>query len=300
MQDYEKLANLIGNIHEAAAEPKSWGDVVVKIRDFVQGEACLLLSKDTTSKFGNILYQVGFDPHHIQTYHETYAELDPILTLPRVGQVMSIPDFVPYDEYRHGPFIQEYMRPLGWVNSAIVALEKSDPGHAVFLITNPRKKSGMVDSEMRRRLSLVAPHAQRALLIGKALGLQRSTAAALAESLDALSVGTFLVDLSGRIVHASAAGHALLHAAAFAWSADGRLAFRNSRVDQILREVLAACTDDERGIAAKGVFLPLITHDGKHYVVRVLPLTAAARHNASRAPGAVAAVYVRKTQYQHS
>ncbi len=69
MQDYEKLADLIGDIHEAATEPELWSDVVAKIRDFVGGEACVLLSKDTMSKFGNFLYQVGFDPHYIQTYH---------------------------------------------------------------------------------------------------------------------------------------------------------------------------------------------------------------------------------------
>ncbi len=296
MQDYEKLADLIGDIHEAATEPELWGDVVGKIRDFVGGEACLLLSKDTTSKFGKFLYQVGFDPHYIQTYHETYAEFDPIVTLPRFGQVMSIPDFVPYDEYRHGPFIQEYLRPQGWVDSAITALEKSDPDHAIFLITIPSKKTGMVDDELRRRLAFIAPHARRALLIGKAIGLQQSTAVALTETLNALGAGTFLVDADGQIVHANAAGHAMLYEADLVQSAEGRLAARNSWVDQTLRDVFAACTDGEMRIGANGLTLPLTAHDGERYVVHVLPLTSNARHNASRASGAVAAVYVRKAQ----
>ncbi len=118
---------------------------------------------------------------------ETYAEFDPLVTLPRFGQVMSIPDLVPYDEYRHGPFIQEYLRPQGWVDAAIAALEKSDPDHAILLITHPRKKSGMVDDELRRRLALIAPHAGRALRIGKAIDVQQSTLVAFAETLNDLS-----------------------------------------------------------------------------------------------------------------
>ncbi len=277
MQDYEKLADLIGDIHEAATEPELWSDVVAKIRDFVGGEACVLISKDTTSKFGKFLYQVGFDPHYIETYQKTYAEFDPISTLPRVGQVMSIPDFVPYDEFRHGPFIQEYMRPQGWVDSAIVALEKSDPDHAIFLITNPRKKSGMVDDELRRRLALIAPHARRALLVGKAVDLQQSTAVALTETLNALDAGTFLVDGDGQIVHANAAGHAMLYDADLVRSADDRLAVCNSWVDQTLRQVLAACTGGEMRIAATGLTLPLTARNGERYVVHVLPLTSSAR-----------------------
>ena len=296
MQEYEKLADLIGDIHEAATEPELWSDVVAKIRDFVGGEACLLLSKDTTSKFGKFLYQVGFDPHYIQTYHETYAEFDPIVTLPRLGQVMSIPDFVPYDEYRHGPFIQEYLRPQGWVDCAIAALEKSDPDHAIFLVTFPSKKSGMVDDELRRRLAFIVPHARRALLIGNAMDLQQSTFVAFTETLNILGAGTFLVDADGRIVHANAAGQAMLYAADLVRSAEGRLAARNSWVDQTLCEVFAACTDGEMRIGANGVSLPLTAHDGERYVAHVLPLTSGARHSASRARGAVAAVYVRKAQ----
>ncbi len=50
------------------------------------------------------------------------------------------------------------------------------------------------------------------------------------------ALGTFLVDASGRIVHASAAGHDLLHSVDLVLSAEGRLAARNSWVDQSLRE----------------------------------------------------------------
>ncbi len=296
MQEYEKLADIIGDIHEAATEPELWSDVVAKIRDFVGGEACALLSKDTTSKFGNVLNQVGFDPHYVQTYQETYARFDPIVTLPRLGQVMSIPDLVPYDEYRHGPFIQEYLRPQGWVDTAIIALEKSDPDHAILLITHPRKKSGMVDDELRRRLALIAPHARRALLIGKAIDLQQSTAAAFAETLNILGAGTFLVDASGRIVHASAAGHDLLHEAVFVRSRDDKLATRDPEADRTLHEAFAACALGDARIGPKGVTLPLTAHDGERYVVHVLPFTSGARHSASRACGAVAAVYVRKAQ----
>ena len=71
-----------------------------------------------------IHYSCGVDPHIVQTYTETYAKFDPMASLPRFGQIVSIPDLVSYDEYRQGRFYQEWLRPQGWADAAIVMLEK--------------------------------------------------------------------------------------------------------------------------------------------------------------------------------
>ncbi len=134
MREYEKLADLIGDIHDTVLDPALWTKVLAGISDFVGGQAGCLVSKDPASKSGTIYYQVGFDPHYIQTYAETYAQFDPLVTLPRFGQVVSIPDLVSYDEYRHGPFYQEYLRPQGWVDAAMVTLAKSGANRAIVLV----------------------------------------------------------------------------------------------------------------------------------------------------------------------
>ena len=70
----------------------------------------------------------------------------------------------------------------------------------------------MVDPAMKHRLSLIVPHASRALLINRAITSQLTLATALADVLDNLASGIFLLDAFCRVVHANSAGHALFAA----------------------------------------------------------------------------------------
>ena len=185
---------------------------------------------------------------------------------------------MPYDEYRQGRFYQEWLRPQGWVDAAYVVLEKSGRIVRFSSAVIPSKASGMVDDEMRRRMALIAPHARRALLIGKSMDLKQSEAATFADTLNGLSAGIFLVDASGRIVHANAAGQDMLYASDL--SALNRRPTRRLAIRRSIRpckEVFAAAAKGDTGIGAKAIALPLIAHDGERYVAHVLPLTSGAR-----------------------
>ena len=144
---------------------------------------------------------------------ETHSRFDPVATLPffDVEQIVSIPDLVPYDEFRDGRFFQEWMRPQGLVDAANSVLEKS-ASSCSFLTILRNEACGIVDDEMRRRMTLIVPHVRRAVLIGKAIDLKEAEAAIFADMLDGLSAGLFLIAADGRIVHANAAGHDMLSA----------------------------------------------------------------------------------------
>ncbi len=294
MSEYEKLADLIGDIHDTAIDPALWTGVLGRIMDFVGGQACALISKDSASKLGNVHYQVGIDPHYTQAYAETYAPFDPLANLPAVSQVVSIPDLVTYDEYRRGPFFQDFLRPQGWTDAAHVVLEKSAANRAAVLVIVPSKTRGMVEDEMRRRMALITPHARRALLIAKARALKQSEATTLADESNCLNAGMFLIDAGGRIVHSNAAGHEMLYSGDFLRSEHGQLVARNELTNQILRDASAACANGDVTIGAKGTALPLTAHNGERYVAHVLPLTAGLRRSTGLAYMAVAAVFVRK------
>src|SRR5216684_1596536 len=148
MHGTRKLSDLIEEIYDAALEPALWNDVVVSINDFIGSRACGLISKDMTSQFGLTHYYCGVDPHYIQLYADTHSRFDPLTTLPSPGQVVSIPDLVRYDEYRQGPFYQEWLRPQGCVDVANVVLEKPSSDCAVLLTVLPGTQ--MLGDEMLR------------------------------------------------------------------------------------------------------------------------------------------------------
>ena len=138
----------------------------------------------------------------------------------------------------------------------------------------------------------IAPHAHQMLLISKTADLKQSEAAALADTLNGLAAGIFLVDASRRIVHANTAGHDILRADDFLRSVSGQLVARNTQANRTLDQVFA----DNGGVAigTKGIALPLTAHDGERYVMHLLPLTPATRTGIGMAWRAVAALFVRK------
>jgi DNA-binding CsgD family transcriptional regulator/PAS domain-containing protein len=285
-----KLPDLIEEIYDAALEPALWNDVIVSINDFIGSRGCGLVSKDLTSRCGTTICYHGIDPHYIELYSKTHSRFDPLVTLPAPGHVVGIPDLVDYDEYRRGPFYQEWLRPQNSFDVANALLEKSGPKRGILLAAVPRAR--MLDADMRRRIGAVAPHARRALLINKAIESRQSEAATFSNALNGLGAGVFLVDTGCRVVHANAAGHELLRAGGLLRSVNGQVAARDTHVNRALREI---CTDSGiASIGVRGISLPLAAHDGERYVVHVLPLTSSDRTVTGMAYKAVAALFVRK------
>jgi DNA-binding CsgD family transcriptional regulator len=289
MRQPAKISNLIESIHDAALDPPRWNDVVVGIKEFVNGQACGIFSKDSISKFGKTHYYCGADPYYIQLYSDTHSKFDPLANLPRFGQVASIPDLVSFDEYRRGRFYQEWLRPQGCIDAANVVLEKSKSNCPVLLTVLSGKR--MVDNEMRKRIGLIVPHAHRSLMINNAIDLKRSEAATFSETLDGLNAGIFLIDALRRIVHANAAGRDILSADDFLRSVAGQLVARNSRANQCLRDILAC-----EGAIAENSALTVTAQSGERYVLHVLPLTSLTRNGATPVVKAVATVFVRKVE----
>jgi DNA-binding CsgD family transcriptional regulator/PAS domain-containing protein len=292
MRGPKKISDLIEDIYDAALAPTRWNDVVVGINDFVGGRACGIFSKDSISKSGVTHYYCGADPHFIQLYSESHSKFDPLVTLPRFGQVVSIPDLVPFDEYRRGRFYQEWLRPQGCLDAANVVLENSGSNVPVLLTVLSGKR--MVDDAMRRRIEQIVPHAHRSLMINKAIDLKQSEAAAFADTLDGLSAGIFLVDVSCRIVHVNVAGRDMLGADDFLRAVSGCLVARDSRANHTLRGIFTANSDV--AIATAELALPLTAHDGERYVAHVLPLTSLARNGVRPGFKAIAALFVRKVE----
>ena len=295
MNDREQLSTLIGDIYDAVLDPEQRLDVIEKIASFTGGHSGGLLSKHSLGYSEHLYCYIGADPESLQAYSESYPKLDPTAATHSFGvaQVVSATDVVPYDEFRRGRFYREWARPHGWVDVASAVVEKSATS-CTFLSVVRHEASGVVDDEMRRRMALVVPHVRRAYLIGKTINLGQAEAACFSDILDGLSAGMILVDGIGRVVHANAAGNAILGAADFLRTVHGRLVAGDARTNAAFREILAAADAGDAAVGLRGIALPLTAHDGEHYVAHVLPLTSGVRRQAGLAFNAVAALFIRK------
>jgi DNA-binding CsgD family transcriptional regulator/PAS domain-containing protein len=296
MREDEQLSRLIGNVYDAALDPALWVDVLEQAAQFVGGPAASLYSRDVVNKSANVAYQFGIDPRFEQLYLEKYAKLDPTLTgyfFAEIEEPVATSIVMPYDEFIETRFYKEWSQPQAIVDSVNALLERSVTTAASFVVFR-HQRDGLVDDETRRRMRLIVPHVRRAALIGKVLDLKKAEAATFADTLDGISAGMFLVDATGHIVHANAAGHAMLKKSDILRTAGGRLIASDLQTDQTLADIFATVGNGDAAIGVKGIALPLFARDGERHVAHVLPLTSGARRRGGAAYKAVAALFVRK------
>jgi DNA-binding CsgD family transcriptional regulator len=296
MHDERQLSALIGDVYDAALDQSRWVDVLREVAAFVGGPAAVLFAKSAASKTGTLVHEHGFDPHYRKLYCDHYIKLDPFTPgqcFAEIGEPTAVEDIIPYDEFLTTRFYEEWARPQGVVDFVSAVLDKSVTSAAMFGVFR-HERDGVVDDQTRERVRLIAPHLRRAMLIGNVIDLKRTEAATFAETLDGLSAGMFLVDATGRIVHANIAGHVILAEDDILSTADGRLVARDAEVDQALRDIFAACGKGDAALGIKGIAVPMMARDRARYVAYALPLTSGARHDAGIATRAVAALFVRK------
>jgi DNA-binding CsgD family transcriptional regulator/PAS domain-containing protein len=287
-----QLSALIGDIHDAALDRSRWSEVVGRAGRFVGGRAAAIFSKSAVAGSGDVHYEFGTDPYYRQLYFEKYVRLDPATAghhFAEPGEPMAVEDLMPYPEFTQTQFYREWAQPQGIVDFVSAVLDKSPTGASMFGVFR-YEYDGIVDSEARRRMRLVVPHIRRAVIVGRLLELKSSGAAAF-EALDGLGAGVCLLDASGKIIHANAACQAILDADDFLSAAGGRLVAKDFKVDQALRElVAAAAAESETPIRAGD--LPLRAQDGTRHVMHALPLAPAVRGPVGTA--ASVALFIRK------
>ena len=300
MSHDETLTRLIATIYDAALDCSLWPAVLAAIAEYVDGRVAGLLTRDSTKPQVSANWHAGGDPHYMRMYADTYSRLGPVATSPpgQVGAIVSMPDLVPYDEFRRGRFFREWAEPQGWVDIAVAVLDKSASG-STYLTMSRDAKSGMVDQAMRERLALIVPHVRRAVQICQAIELKQAETATFMDVLDGLSVGMFLIGADGRIMHANAAGSGMLGSGDLLRSVGGRLVAGNAQVEQSLRATAAAAANGNEEARNSSVVVPLRAHDDERYVAHMLPLTGGARRRAGEAYAAAAAMFVRKAELQY-
>jgi DNA-binding CsgD family transcriptional regulator len=109
---------------------------------------------------------------------------------------------------------------------------------------------------------------------------------ALADVIDSLSLGIFVIGIGGAIVHANVQAREILASNDILCAVNGRLMATNPQTNPVLRHALVAATVDGASLA-----LSMTSREGMRHVVQVQPLRASQRR---------AAVFVTKAIFEAS
>lgn len=301
LDDLEHLSALIGEIYDAALDPLRWPQALAMARGFIGGCAAAIYAKDASSKTGNLYYDDGsIEQRFVRLYFDRYVKLDPSTTphyFAELDEPVATADLISYDEFLQSRFYREWAQPQNLVDHLTTVIDKTVTRVAMFGVFR-NGHQGVVDGEMRRRMRLVSPHVRRATLVGRLVDLKSAETAVLADALDTIRAGMFLVDATGRIVHANAAGFAMIAAADLLRATDHRLAVVDQETNRLLQDIFVASSTGDAAIGTRGIALPLRSLDGERFVAHVLPLTSGARRKAGATYAAVAAVFVGKAAFE--
>lgn len=169
-----------------------------------------------------------------------------------------------------GRFFHDELHPREWLDAANAMLEEP---HDEPTSGAPTRRRPGVPNDARRRLAVVLPHMRRALQMGEDIVRSRTEAAALADTVDGLSAGLFILDGATRILHTNTAARELLAAEDVLCSRGGRLVAFDPQANRSLRLALAAADGPMEVMPG---LLPLIAPNGTRRVGHVRPLKPAA------------------------
>jgi DNA-binding CsgD family transcriptional regulator len=292
-RDRQQLSDLISVVYDAAIDQSLWENAIERVAYFVGGVGAGLFCKDVDAQHVSAPHRFGIVwPLPVALFRQIYpAAVGHFLA--GIEQPVATADLIPYDELTATGFYRKWAGPQGLVDFVSAVLDRSATSVAMFGVFR-HERDGFVDDETRHRMRLIAPHIRRAVLIAGMFDLKLAEAATFADTLDGLDAGLCLVDAGGRLIHANAAGQAILDAGDILYDVGGRLAACNAQINQTLREVFAAAGQGDAALGTKGIAMPLTGKDGERYVAHALPLTSGARRPAGIAYTAVAALFVRK------
>jgi DNA-binding CsgD family transcriptional regulator len=299
MREAEELSQVIGDIYDASLDPALWPTAIESICHYIGAASAGLHSQDSISRATHALFWWGSAssaPQYFQAYRENYGKINPIfpgVIFFDIEQPVAVPDVISCEEFVQTRFFREWLAPQSLTDGLFSNLEKGVTSCAVFTAMR-HAKQGPVDDRMRRRFELITPHVRRSMLIGKVIDLHRVEAAALADALDELASGIFIVDSTGRIIHANLSAHRLIAEGDVLRATNGRLFALEAKGGRILLEVFAAAQAGDAAVGKGGIAIPLAARTGERYVAHVLPLTSGARRKAGVSYAATAAMFIRK------
>ncbi|MDP4027112.1 LuxR C-terminal-related transcriptional regulator [Methylobacterium sp. NEAU 140] len=212
--DAAALSHLIEQIYDCAIDPALWSSTLEQIAAALDSPAGTLSISDFVTGTERAIVWAGISEHYQALYREQYHLCDLFgheLILRPVDEPATSEQLVAEDELLHSRIYREWAAPQGFRYVLLTALIKSQARLAYIGLTRG-PEGGPYDAEEQARMALLAPHVRRAITIADLIDHKTVERGLFADVLDALSTAVLILDGTGGLVHANAAGERLLAA----------------------------------------------------------------------------------------
>jgi DNA-binding CsgD family transcriptional regulator len=288
-----ELVGIIADIYDAAIDPSLWQKALARICAYVGGSEAALIWHDAVTQRSLPLHLFNDRSDYTRLYFDKYLSMNPLLpasSFIEEGKVHSIDDVMPYREFAESRFYKEWASPQGLVDAIAVNLEKDATRTSLIDI----RMRVFHDDGMRRRLSLLAPHLQRAVAIERLFHHTKGTRDVLTDSLDHVEASVFLVRADGTIAFSNDPARKMIAEALLVRERDKVLHAVAPETDLLLHDIFASADRGNLSVGRRGVAVPLANAAHERWFAHVVPLTSGRRQHAGQDHVAVAAVFIRR------
>jgi DNA-binding CsgD family transcriptional regulator/PAS domain-containing protein len=297
MIEQGRLSDHIGEIYDAALDPRLWPSTIEASCQLLNSCASAIAAVDVMDPSANISAQFGIDQAYLELLgNGSRHPLIKNLMRSNIGEVGSAVSKMTEEGFRNSVLYQHWNEPRGYVVDMFnVTLERT--ATAVIHLGFVRHETvGIADAETLRDLSLLFPHYRRAVVIGKTIEQTRVEATSLSDALDGLAASVFLLDAANRIVYLNQAAENMLVEGLVARKSGDVIVICDKTADSTLRKTGAAIVGGEL-LNQESIAIAVRGLDGQPYIGHVLPLTSGVRQKAGRSYQAVSALFLRSARF---
>ncbi|MBI4061324.1 MAG: helix-turn-helix transcriptional regulator [Elusimicrobia bacterium] len=217
--EYRQAFDLIGQIYDAALDPKRWTGVVERVLSFVHARSGMLFTPFDRIDSAGFYFPVNISQQFLQQYASRYQPYDLWAIAARdagltwTGNVIDGDDVVPRQRLLSSPFYKEFLRVQGTsrICFAMIFGRDEQPGILTTALTVHRGvRSKPFSSRSKERMRLLVPHFSRALGVMFRLRDAELKLAATRAALDRLATGVVLVGERRQVVFANHAARSML------------------------------------------------------------------------------------------
>ena len=268
----DEYSRLVSAIHDAAVTPDHWNAAMTAVRACLGGISAALVIAENGSRD---IKSANLAPDARQTYLDYYREFDYVLAAVEHGPVGAthtgdaLIALNPRSEFNN-----DWMRPHHMDDGLFVRLTDGPPP-TCFLVASPKQDDSFATRERVDVVNALVPHLQQALRTQDHLSGLVHSARDVAEAVDGMRHGVFVVGPSAAVAHANRAAEdivAIGDGPVVRW---GRIGLTVPSVDARLQGCIADALGGNDSGARHGNSLLCPRAEGRRpYVIHVVPFTS--------------------------
>lgn len=250
--ELDQYDRIVSALYDASLDSRRWAEALEMFRVLFQANYVTLILRSPDESNLGMMIAVGVEGGDKVTYLPYGHSMTPFVNQP-VDKVFTVEDLMTEAEWRRMPYYLHWCAPVDVFHVMGADIATPDSGKLRFRITRAETapKFSALD---RARCEALLPHLRRALHIHNLLDRSESLGTLYSQAIGRLSVGTIVLDDSGKVLEQNLIAREILSANDGLKLVGGRLEASypsdNRELQQLIRGAFARHSGDPLAVAS--------------------------------------------------